>query len=140
MYAFHQARHDALYTNYAIYSPDVPVIRSDDGQLLAEPWLCSFITAPAPNADALRRSAPDRLAEIPRAFEERIHKVLALALVYSHATIVLGAWGCGAFGNDSRDVAPLFAEGAQRTIPGSLLPRGLRGHRLVAGEAVHRPF
>jgi uncharacterized protein (TIGR02452 family) len=39
-----------MYTDYAIYSPDVPVIRADDGTLLAEPYLCSFITCPAVNA------------------------------------------------------------------------------------------
>ncbi len=33
-----------MYTSYAIYSPDVPVIRSDEGTLLAKPYLCSFIT------------------------------------------------------------------------------------------------
>jgi len=110
MYEFHQAGHDAMYTDYAIYSPDVPVIRTDDGELIPEPWLCSFITAPAPNADALRQSAPARLAEIPKAFERRIHRVLAIAVLHGHAAIVLGAWGCGAFGNDTNDVASLFAK------------------------------
>src|SRR5207253_843688 len=43
MYTFHQAQSDALYTDYAIYSPDVPVFRGDDGALLPEPYLCSFI-------------------------------------------------------------------------------------------------
>jgi uncharacterized protein (TIGR02452 family) len=46
MYGFHRARRDALYSDYAVYSPDVPVFRSEDpaGTLLDEPWLCSFIT------------------------------------------------------------------------------------------------
>src|SRR5205814_6023280 len=45
MYAFHQAHSDAMYTDYAIYSPDVPVFRNDEGQLLDQPYLCSFITS-----------------------------------------------------------------------------------------------
>lgn len=61
MYELHQAQHDALYTNYAIYSPDVPVIRTDEGTLLDQPWPCSFITSPAVNAkvvlDRDRRAA-----------------------------------------------------------------------------------
>jgi uncharacterized protein (TIGR02452 family) len=37
MYDYHRSRGDAMYTNYAIYSPDVPVIRTDDGALLERP-------------------------------------------------------------------------------------------------------
>ena len=37
MYAFHQEHDDGLYTDYVIYSPDVPVFRSDVGALLAAP-------------------------------------------------------------------------------------------------------
>ena len=118
MYDFHQAGHDAMYANYAIYSPEVPVIRTDDGQLLAKPWLCSFITSPAPNANALRKSCPARLAEIPPAFEERIHKVLTIALLHAHGAVVLGAWGCGAFGNERGEVASLFAKALSGSFEG----------------------
>jgi uncharacterized protein (TIGR02452 family) len=41
-------------------------------------------------------------------FIERIRCVLAVALVHKHNAIVLGAWGCGVFGNDAADVARLF--------------------------------
>ena len=34
MYAFHRARQDAMYTDWVIYSPDVPVFRTDEGALL----------------------------------------------------------------------------------------------------------
>src|SRR5262245_59910177 len=37
MYEFHRRLPDCLYTNYALYSPDVPVFRDDGGELLAEP-------------------------------------------------------------------------------------------------------
>lgn len=107
-----------MYTNYAIYSPDVPIIRTDEGQLLEKPWLCSFITAPAPNAAAVLKWSPGRRPEIKLAFEERIHKVLSIALLHGHAAIVLGAWGCGAFGNDSREVAPLFARALSSSFQG----------------------
>ena len=65
MYDFHRARGDAMYTNYAIYSPDVPVFRTDDGTLLEQPWLCSFVTAPAVNAKAVLGRDSTRGAEIP---------------------------------------------------------------------------
>lgn len=50
MDSFHREPYDPLYTDYVIYSPDVPVFRSDDGDLLDEPYNVSIITSPAVNA------------------------------------------------------------------------------------------
>lgn len=38
----------------------------------------------------------------------RIRRVLAIAHAYRYDTLVLGAWGCGAFGNDPRRTAADF--------------------------------
>lgn len=108
MYDYHRARRDALYTDYVIYSPHVPVFRTDDGTLLEEPYLCSFLTSPAVNANGLRKYAPERLREVGPAMAGRICKVLAVARRHGHDTLVLGAWGCGAFGNDPDEIAELF--------------------------------
>jgi uncharacterized protein (TIGR02452 family) len=108
MYTFHHARSDALYTDYAIYSPDVPVFRDDEGGLLDQPYLCSFITSPAPNAKVVLERDRRRRAEIRDAMDRRIRKVLAIAAARGHEALVLGAWGCGVFGNDSQEVAELF--------------------------------
>jgi uncharacterized protein (TIGR02452 family) len=112
MYGFHRARRDPLYSDYAVYSPDVPVFRSEDpaGTLLDEPWSCSFITCPAVNANALMRDAPGRAAEVVPAMRARVDKVLTLATAHGHTEMVLGAWGCGAFGNDGHRIAALFRE------------------------------
>lgn len=108
MYEFHRGRRDPMYTDYAIYSPDVPVIREDDGTLLDDPYQCSIITSPAVNAKPVLERHPSRRAEIRDAMETRIAKVLAIAVVHGHEALVLGAWGCGAFGNDGREIAELF--------------------------------
>jgi uncharacterized protein (TIGR02452 family) len=108
MYDFHRARKDPLYTDYAIYSPGVSVIRADDGTLLDEPWLCSFITCPAVNAKVVLERNPSRRGEIRDAMETRVTKVLAIAAIHGHEALVLGAWGCGVFGNDGRGIAELF--------------------------------
>src|SRR4051794_30078092 len=42
-----------IYTDHAIYSPRVPVIRDDDGDLLDQPYNVSVFTMPAPNRRAL---------------------------------------------------------------------------------------
>jgi uncharacterized protein (TIGR02452 family) len=40
--------------------------------------------------------------------QKRIHHVLSIAQAFGYSTLVLGAWGCGAFGNDPRRTAADF--------------------------------
>jgi uncharacterized protein (TIGR02452 family) len=110
MYDFHKAQRDPMYSNYAIYSPDVPVIRQDEGELLAQPYLCSFITSPAVNAGEVLARGPRREAEIRDAMDTRIRKILAIAAAHGHDTLILGAWGCGVFRNDGEEIAKLFQQ------------------------------
>lgn len=97
-----------LYTHHMIYSPRVPVFRDDDDQLLAVPYKVSFVTAPAVNAGAMRDNEPGRIDQIESTMQERIDRLLAVALRHGHRTIILGAWGCGVFRNDPIDVARWF--------------------------------
>lgn len=110
MYEHHRQSRDASYTNYAIYSPDVPVIREDDGTLYAKPFYCSFVTCAAVNAKALLRNSPGKRKTVLPRMRSRIDRVLEIAFAHNHASLILGAWGCGAFGNDVYDIARLFAE------------------------------
>ena len=109
-YYEHHAKIDSMYSSWLLYSPDVPVFRDDDGALLAEPWPCTFITGAAPMVKSLREQHPERLAEVPGVMRERIARVLAVAAREGHASVVLGAWGCGAFGGDTESVAEIFKE------------------------------
>jgi len=108
MYAFHQRHGDALYTDHVIYSPAVVVFRDNEGKLLEAPFMCSFLTAPAPNAGAALQKDPARTEEVRRALQSRVSKVLSIAAAQGYDAIVLGAWGCGVFKNDPRDVAAQF--------------------------------
>jgi uncharacterized protein (TIGR02452 family) len=118
MYDFHKAQSDALYSDYAIYSPDVPVFRDDEGALLPKPYLCSFITCPAVNAKVALERDRGRRREIREAMDVRIRKVLAIAASHGHEALVLGAWGCGVFGNDSQEVAELFHSALTKQFAG----------------------
>jgi uncharacterized protein (TIGR02452 family) len=51
---------------------------------------------------------PARRGSIGPTMAARIRKVLTIGAVHDHTAIVLGAWGCGAFGNDSPEIAALF--------------------------------
>lgn len=102
------ARPSGLYA--CLNSNPMYAFRDDDGTLLDEPYLVSFLTSPAPNAKVVLGRDPSRRREVRDATERRILKVLAVAAAHGHDTIVLGAWGGGAFGGDSREVAWLFRE------------------------------
>jgi uncharacterized protein (TIGR02452 family) len=108
MYEFHKAQGDPMYSDYALYAPDVPVLRTDEGDLLPEPYVCSFITSPAVNAGVVLQRDRSARARIREAMRIRIVKVLTIAAMFNHDGLVLGAWGCGVFGNDSREIAELF--------------------------------
>ena len=99
-----------LYTDHMIFSPDVPVIRDDSGQLLESPYTVSMITAPAVNAGALRQKEPDKIGEISSVMRRRAGYVLAVAHEHGCEHLILGAWGCGVFQNDPEEVAKVFAE------------------------------
>lgn len=107
-YKRHRAGGSLLYSNAMILSPDCPVIRDDDGTLLAEPRRATFITSAAPNAGAVARSRPEDIPLIPEVFRQRTELVLALAAFRGCHRIVLGAWGCGVFRNDPAMVAAAF--------------------------------
>jgi uncharacterized protein (TIGR02452 family) len=110
MYDFHRRLPTCLYSDTMIYSPQVPVFRNDDGTLLDAPYLVSFLTSPAVNAGAIRRNEPYNIPQIEPIMRARAAKLLWGATQYHHNTLILGAWGCGVFGNDPALVARLFAE------------------------------
>jgi len=104
-YAYHRKAGDPYYSDRVIYSPGVPVFRDDDGALLAKPYRTSFLTAAAPNV----RDRPELVAGAREVVRRRALRVLEVAAAHGHRSLVLGAWGCGAFRNDPATVAAAFA-------------------------------
>jgi len=49
----------------------------------------------------------------------RILKVLSMGLAHNHDSVVLGAWGCGAFGNDGYVIADLFRWSLEQNFKGT---------------------
>ncbi|MGV9277388.1 TIGR02452 family protein [Streptomyces griseosporeus] len=107
-YDHHRAHRDPFYTDRVIHSPSVPVFRDDRGRLLDTPYTAGFLTAAAPNAGVVLRTAPERAAELPRALAVRAERVLETAAAHGYRRLVLGAWGCGVFRNDPAQVATAF--------------------------------
>ncbi|MFF3201329.1 TIGR02452 family protein [Streptomyces sp. NPDC002962] len=107
-YDHHRAHRDPFYTDRVIHSPAVPVFRDDRGRLLDEPFRAGFLTAAAPNAGVVLRTAPERASELPAALAVRAGRVLETAAAHGYRRLVLGAWGCGVFRNDPAQVAGAF--------------------------------
>ena len=113
MYDHHREEAPEGSSDWAILSPDVPVFRTDDGTELDQPWLCSFLTCAAPYAPAV---GPIQSAEM---LAQRIDRVLAIAKAYGYHSLVLGAWGCGAFENDPDQTARDFRKALSSTFAGA---------------------
>jgi len=113
MYAAHRKRRLPDSTDWAIYSPDVPVFRSDDGTELSQPWCLSVITCAAPYVPGVGQPQSGIL------LKQRIHRVLAIARSYGYRALVLGAWGCGAFANDPHRTATDFRQALEKDFGGA---------------------
>ena len=116
---------DGLYHTMLIYSPRCVVFRNDvNYQLLdsntttttadetasnqSKLVRTSFITCPAVNKGvALSKNISE--AVISGEMRARAELVLRVAMEMGEQVLVLGAWGCGVFHNQPRDVADMFA-------------------------------
>ena len=112
MYAAHCQRRRPDSTNWAILSPDVPVFRKDDGTTLEHFWRLSFLTCAAPNARAIGQPRARAL------LQRRIFRILSIAQSKGFGSLVLGAWGCGAFGNNPHRTALDFREALESDFSG----------------------
>lgn len=94
---------DDIYTNNIIYSHNVTFFRDDKDYHIISPRSMDVITCPAPS-----RELEDEVAlEI---YIRRIEQILLAAIKNNISSLVLGAWGCGAFGQNPYLVAKAFAE------------------------------
>jgi len=111
MYEAHRERPLPDSTDWAIYSPDVPVFRTDAGTMLSKTWQLSFITCAAPVATQMDKRLAARL------LAKRIERVLDIAHSLGYKQLILGAWGCGAFGNDPLETAQSFRDVLEGKFP-----------------------
>lgn len=99
-----------------IYTPDVTVFREvgPDYTLMEKPFNIGVITNAALN---LNGRFPIHLTQDGHMPEEaknvtrnKIRAILRVGLIKGHDSLVLGAFGCGAFHNPPREMAQLFKE------------------------------
>jgi uncharacterized protein (TIGR02452 family) len=108
MYEYNKQIRTALYSDYMIFSPKVPVFRDDKGVLLDTPYVVSMITSPAVNAGVVRERERHNISAIDKVMSKRIEKILAVATHQQQEALVLGAFGCGVFQNNPYAIANHF--------------------------------
>jgi uncharacterized protein (TIGR02452 family) len=92
----------ALYRDNLLYSPDILFLRD------SKECFCDIITCAAPNRTAARRyqNIPDEWTI--GVLIGRINHILNIAYCKEVDILILGAYGCGVFGNDPCGVSTLF--------------------------------
>lgn len=97
-----------FYDDTVIVTPQVPVFREHNGDLLAAPWQVSVVHAVAVDAYEVRQRMPEREAEVPQVMIQRAQRVLLAAATTRANVLVLGAWGCGRAGHDPELMAAIW--------------------------------
>lgn len=99
-----QHKNRALYLNRGLFSPGVWFIRENNHTE------CCVITCAAPNKSTAQKYQNVSDQENIRVLRSRIKFVLDIAKANNINTLILGAYGCGVFGQDATEVANIFKE------------------------------
>lgn len=94
----------ALYQDHAFYTPDVVF---ESGNRLKR---CDVITCAAPNFSAANRYCSVTQEENSKVLRQRIRFVLDVMATQNVEYPILGAYGCGVFGQSPKEVAQIFKE------------------------------
>ena len=97
-------KNKGLYCNRALYSPNV--LFEHDGRTVT----CDVITCAAPNKSGAQKYNCATEEENRNALQDRIRFILDIAQEKEANTLILGAWGCGVFGQNAKETAELFKE------------------------------
>lgn len=95
-------KNKGLYTNKGMYSPNIYFTKDDS---IAE---CDVITCAAPNKTTAQKYQKVSDDENYGVLSSRVKFVLDIAALNQVDTLILGAYGCGVFGQDPYEVADLF--------------------------------
>ena len=115
-YDRHRRLHDARYTDSCIYTPHITVFKTDTNcpeRMPIGKWKqVDVISCAAPNLRAIQSSkgpaiTPEELLELHKS---RARRIFHVAAIFKVDTLILGAFGCGAFGNPPDIVARAYRE------------------------------
>lgn len=97
-------KNKALYLNRAIYSPNVRFERGEEYKF------CDVLTCAFPNKTASQKYCNVSDEENSKVLRDRMDFILKIAKDNLVENLILGAGGCGVFGQDPYEVAQIFKE------------------------------
>lgn len=97
-------KNKALYLNCGLYSPNIAFFK-DEAMVF-----CDVITCAAPNKSAAQKYCNVSDEENYDTLKSRIQFVLDIATDNQVDTLILGAYGCGVFGQNPKEVSEIFKE------------------------------
>ena len=118
-YEPHRRDGTPLHNDDIVYTPDVVIIKNDGYNSLFRYSKVNVITCAAPNlritpANAYNHENGEGVKvsddELYALHKERARKILACAAVHGNETVILGAFGCGAFKNPPEIVARAYRD------------------------------
>ena len=105
-YRYNRKLQTHMGSDAMIVSPEVEVFRDENGDLLEETVIVAVLTCAAPMISYGTEGLSEE--EYQEMFYKRIVGVIKCSAYFGYRDLVLGAWGCGAFGNDAAVVSDLF--------------------------------
>lgn len=144
-YQKNRAQSSMMYTDHAIYSPDVTFFRDGSFQLVETPVNASVLTLPAVNMGQVVLKGEDT-EEAKRVMRRRMKLALAIFAEQGAKHLVLGAYGCGVFRNDPHLIAAWWKELLEEGMGGyfdsvfhAVLDRSKNGECIKAFENMTKP-
>ena len=107
-YSNNRKLHTHMGSDAMIFSPEVEIFRDEHGGLMDETVIVAVLTCAAPMISYGLEGMSER--EYRYMFYNRIVGMIKCAAYFGYEDLVLGAWGCGAFGNDAAVVSDLFCK------------------------------
>lgn len=95
-------------TDAMMFTPDVEVLKDEEGYFLDETFIVSVLTCAAPSIRNGKEGMSE--SEYREMVYNRIVKMLKCSAYFGYKYLVLGAWGCGAFRNDAKVISDLFCK------------------------------
>lgn len=108
-YVKNRAFRSMMYTDHAIWSPDVVFFRDGRFCLLEHPVTASVLTLPAVNMGQVRLKG-ENPAKAEEVMKRRMKLSLAIFAEQRCEHLILGAYGCGVFRNDPEKIAGWWKE------------------------------
>ena len=105
-YSYNRKLHTHMGSDAMIFSPEVEIFRDESGELMDDTVIVAVLTCAAPMITYSMEGMSE--SEYRGMFYNRIVGMLKSAAYFGYEDLVLGAWGCGAFGNDAAIVSDLF--------------------------------